>query len=59
MLYTKRKRLVITKSAWREMDHLGMSVQRLAAAIDDERKNSRAEGPGSGWRRTGSLESTS
>lgn len=39
MLYTKGKRLVITKSARREMDHLGMSVQRLVAAIEDgERK---------------------
>ncbi len=39
MLYTKGKRLVITKSARREMDHLGMSVQRLVAAIEGgERK---------------------
>ncbi len=34
MFYTKRKRLVITKSARHEMDHLGMSVQRLIVAID-------------------------
>lgn len=39
MLYTKGKLLVITKSARREMDHLGMSVQRLVAAIEGgERK---------------------
>lgn len=39
MLYTKEKRLVITKSARHEMDHLGMSVQRLITAIEDgERK---------------------
>jgi len=39
MFYTKRKRLVITKSARYEMDHLGMSVQRLVAAIEEgERK---------------------
>lgn len=39
MLYTRRKLLVITKSARREMDHLGMSVQRLVAAIEEgERK---------------------
>ncbi len=39
MLYTREKRLVITKSAWREMDHLGMSIQRLITAIEDgERK---------------------
>ena len=39
MLYTKGKLLVITKSARREMDHLGISVQRLVAAIEDgERK---------------------
>jgi hypothetical protein len=39
MLYIKKKHLVITKSAWREMDHLGMSVQRLITALKDgERK---------------------
>jgi len=39
MFYTKGKRLVITKSARREMDHLGMSVQRLVVAIEEgERK---------------------
>lgn len=37
MLYTK-KRLVITKSAWREMNHLGMSVQRLVTAIEEGKR---------------------
>lgn len=35
MLYTKGKRLIITKSAWREMDQLGMSVQKLISAIEE------------------------
>ncbi len=26
--------MVITKSAWREMDHLGLSTQRLITAIE-------------------------
>jgi hypothetical protein len=34
MFYTKGKRLVITKSARHEMDHLGISVRRLVAAIE-------------------------
>jgi len=34
MLYIKGKRLVITESAWREMDYLGMSTQRLITAIE-------------------------
>jgi len=39
MFYTKGKRLVITKSARHEMDHLGMPVQRLVTAIEcGERK---------------------
>jgi len=39
MLYTKGKRLVITKSARREMDHLRMTAQRLITAIEErERK---------------------
>lgn len=35
MFNTKGKQLVITKSAWREMDQLGISVQRLRTAIEE------------------------
>jgi hypothetical protein len=39
MLYTKGKRLVITKSARHEMDYLRMTSQRLITAIEEgERK---------------------
>jgi len=38
MLYIKGKRLVITESAWREMDHLGMSTQRLITAIEEGKR---------------------
>lgn len=38
MFYTKGKRLVITKSARHEMDYLGMSVQRLVAAIEEGKR---------------------
>jgi len=38
MLYMKEKRLVITKSARREMDHLGMPVQRLSRAIEEGKR---------------------
>ena len=38
MLYIKGKRLVITESAWHEMDHLGLSVERLITAIEDGKR---------------------
>jgi len=38
MLYTKGKRLVITESAWREMDHLGMSTQKLITAMEEGKR---------------------
>jgi len=39
MLYTKGKRLMITESAWRKMDHLGMSTQKLITTMEEgERK---------------------
>lgn len=35
MLYLGRKRLIITKSAYREMNQLNMPVQRLISAIEE------------------------
>jgi len=38
MLYTKGKRLVITKSARYEMDHLRMTAQRLITAMEEGKR---------------------
>lgn len=37
-MFTARKRLVVTKSAWREMDHIGLSVPRLVAIIEEGKR---------------------
>jgi len=33
-----RKRLVVTKSAWREMDHLGLSMAGLIVIIEEGKR---------------------
>jgi len=48
MLYIKGKRLVITESAWREMDHLGMSTQRLITAIEEGKRKLESRKTGKG-----------
>ena len=38
MFYVKGKHLVITKSAWREMDRLKLSIQKVISIIEEGRR---------------------
>jgi len=46
MFNIRGKRLVITKSAWREMDELGLSVQKVIQIIEEGVR--KLEGPKAG-----------
>ena len=38
MFYTKRRPLIVTKSAWREVDRLGLSIQRVISIIEEGKR---------------------
>ncbi len=38
MFYARRRPLIVTKSAWREMDRLKLSIQRVISIIEEGRR---------------------
>jgi hypothetical protein len=46
MFYIREKQLMVTKSAWREMDCLGLPIQRIISIIEEGRRE--LEGPKAG-----------
>jgi hypothetical protein len=53
MFYIREKQLMVTKSAWCEMDYLGLPIQRIISIIEEGSGNLRAQKLGNGWRRAG------
>ncbi len=54
MFYIDRKHLIVTKSAWREMDRLKLSIQRVISIIEEGRR--KLESPKAGkWLAQGKV----